>query len=133
MSMAKTAETPKSTSPAIVEVEEKNALGRAAVEERWLSKMAEKLPEEMKITARRDFAHEAAMAFFEAITELLKENVGSEGFKIRIPKFGKWEVHHKAARMRRNPKTGEKKMGSAFWKIKFVVSPEWRENIETIK
>lgn len=130
--MAK-AETKTAAAPAPVETEDKNALGRAAIEERWLAKMTELLPAEMKITARREFAHEAALAFFDVITELLKENAENDGFKIRVPKFGKWEVHHKAARMRRNPKTGEKKMGSAYRKIKFVVSPEWRDNIETVK
>ena len=65
-------------------------------------------------------AVETVNAVLNSILELLEANIHVDGFKLKIHGFGQFRVVHKEAKMIKVPKTGEKKMGQAKRKIKFI-------------
>jgi len=65
--------------------------------------------------------------FFQIIFENLKENK-----KVKIAKFGTFELRHKKSRVGRNPKTKEKKMISQRNVVLFKPSKELKNKINQI-
>lgn len=72
-------------------------------------------------------ATETVKAVLDSIMEVLAKGVDSDGFKLKLFGFGQFRVTHKPAKMVKNPRTGEKKMGSAKRKIKFLASSQMRD------
>ena len=65
--------------------------------------------------------------FFQIIFENLKENK-----KVKIAKFGTFELRHKKSRVGRNPKTKEKKMITQRNVVLFKPSKELKNKINQI-
>ena len=66
--------------------------------------------------------------FFQIIFESLKKNK-----KVKISKFGTFELRHKKSRIGRNPKTKEKKEISDRNVVLFKASKEFKDLINIIK
>ena len=65
--------------------------------------------------------------FLGCLEATLLENIESDGFAIKLNKFGKLTVRHRAASLRKIPLTGEIKMTSRKRKVKFVTLGKLRE------
>jgi DNA-binding protein HU-beta len=76
--------------------------------------------------------HEIPKVQSNALTSELFDIVAKElkrGTKIRVPGFGIFAVAHRAARMGRNPATGEAIKIKASKKVRFRVAKELKESI----
>ena len=62
----------------------------------------------------------------------LVENLGTDGFAMKLNKFGKLTVRHRPASLRKIPLTGETKLTSSKRKVKFVTLGKLRQ-LERVK
>ena len=62
------------------------------------------------------------------LEKTLLDNLDTDGFSIKLFKFGKLTIRHRAASLRKIPLTGEIKMTSRKRKVKFVTLGKLREN-----
>lgn len=69
-------------------------------------------------------AEKAVDCIFDSIVHTLKK-----GDEVSIAGFGKFSVKHKAARMARNPKTGEQVKVAASKAAKFTVAKALKETL----
>lgn len=104
---------PKTTTPA----ETVLVSGRQEI----VARVKEKLAIETTTQADR-----TVKAVFEAIVEELAANIGTDGFKLKIPGFGQYKVSHTEAKPRRIPATGEMKMTPGKRKVKFNTGADLR-------
>lgn len=70
-------------------------------------------------------------ASVKEILELMSENLAS-GERIEIRGFGSFSLHHRAPRMARNPKTGEKVKLEHKFLPHFKPGKELRERVNTL-
>jgi nucleoid DNA-binding protein len=61
------------------------------------------------------------------LEQTLLDNLETDGFVIKLNKFGKLTIRHRAASLRKIPLTGEIKMTSRKRKVKFVTLGKLRE------
>ncbi|MCA1021627.1 HU family DNA-binding protein [Halobacillus litoralis] len=59
-----------------------------------------------KVSEKSDLTKKASTEVVDAVLETILEKL-SEGEKVRLDKFGNFEVRERAARKGRNPQTGE--------------------------
>ena len=81
---------------------------------------------------RKNKAREIVLAVASCLEETLKENLGTDGFALKLHSFGKFTVRHRAASLRKIPLTGKVSMTSEKHKIKFVSLGELRK-LEKVK
>lgn len=62
-----------------------------------------------------------------SIVAVLSANIEVDGFTLKLPCFGKFEVRHKEGRMRRVPLTGQTQMTADERKVKFIPLARLRE------
>jgi nucleoid DNA-binding protein len=67
------------------------------------------------------------VAVVDALEETLTENLGQNGFSIKLGKFGKFSIRHRPGTHRRIPLTGETSMTSTKRKVKFVAIGRLRQ------
>jgi nucleoid DNA-binding protein len=61
------------------------------------------------------------------LEDTLLDNIETDGFSIKLNKFGKLTIRHRGASLRKIPLTGEIKMTSRKRKVKFVTLGRLRE------
>jgi nucleoid DNA-binding protein len=73
-----------------------------------------------------------AGAVVGALEETLTENIGQNGFSIKLGKFGKFSIRHQPGTYRRIPLTGETRMTSTKRKVRFVAIGRlrWLERVD---
>ena len=84
----------------------------------------------VKAALRLDTKKEAeivAGAVVSALEETLIENLGQDGYSIKLGKFGKFSIRHRPGTYRRIPLTGETRMTSTKRKVKFVAIGRLRQ------
>ena len=84
----------------------------------------------VKAVLRLDTKKEAeivAGAVVGALEETLIENLGQNGYSIKLSKFGKFSIRHRPGTYRKIPLTGETKMTSTKRKVKFVAIGRLRQ------
>jgi nucleoid DNA-binding protein len=62
-----------------------------------------------------------------SIVTVIRENIDTNGFTLKLPCFGKFEVRHKTGKMRRIPLTGKVQMTADKSKVKFIPLARLRE------
>jgi integration host factor subunit alpha len=72
------------------------------------------------------FSRKESAEVLEAVISIMKSTLES-GEKLKIPRFGNFEVRHKADRRGRNPKTGETITIPARRVLTFKPSPVLRQ------
>ena len=73
-------------------------------------------------------SYRESMELVNSVLDIVSERLPS-GEAVKIPSFGTFEVRGKAARVGRNPKTGEEHTVSARRAIVFRASPRLRDRI----
>ena len=63
----------------------------------------------------------------DSIVGVLATNIETNGFTVKLPCFGKFEVRHKEGKMRRIPLTGNVQMTADKRKVKFIPLTRLRE------
>ena len=63
----------------------------------------------------------------DSIVAVLAANIEVDGFTLKLPCFGKFEVRHKEGKMRRIPLTGKVQMTADKHKVKFIPLARLRE------
>jgi nucleoid DNA-binding protein len=63
----------------------------------------------------------------DSIVAELTENLDTDGFTLKLPSFGKFEVRHKQGKMRKIPLTGKTQMTADKRKVKFIPLSNFRE------
>lgn len=63
----------------------------------------------------------------DSIVTVIKENIDTNGFTLKLPSFGKFEVRHKTGKLRKIPLTGKVQMTADKRKVKFSVLSEFRQ------
>ena len=58
---------------------------------------------------------------------MIRENIDTNGFVLKLPSFGKFEVRHKTGKLRKIPLTGKVQMTAEKRKVKFTGLSEFRE------
>ena len=84
----------------------------------------------VKAVLRLDTKKEAGIvagAVVGALEETLIENLGQNGYSIKLGKFGKFSIRHRPGTYRKIPLTGESKMTSPKRKVKFVAIGRLRQ------
>jgi integration host factor subunit alpha len=74
------------------------------------------------------FTRSRAVDLVETMVDIIKDTLAS-GEELLISGFGKFYVRSKAARMGRNPKTGEEAVVSERRVVRFKCSPVLRDKI----
>ena len=74
------------------------------------------------------FTRSRAVDLVETMVDIIKDRLAS-GEELLISGFGKFYVRSKAARMGRNPKTGEEAVVSERRVVRFKCSPVLRDKI----
>ena len=64
-------------------------------------------------------ANNIVVAALDAIMGEITENINTDGFTLKLPRFGKFEVRHKQGKMRKIPLTGKTQMTADKRKVKF--------------
>ena len=83
----------------------------------------------VKAALRLDTKREAgiiASAVVRALEETLIDNIGHDGYSMKLGKFGKFSIRHRPGTYRRISLTGETKMTSTKRKVKFVAIGQLR-------
>jgi nucleoid DNA-binding protein len=62
-----------------------------------------------------------------SIVTVIRENIDTNGFVLKLPSFGKFEVRHKTGKLRKIPLTGKVQMTADKRKVKFTGLSEFRE------
>jgi nucleoid DNA-binding protein len=57
--------------------------------------------------------------FLGAIVGEITENINTDGFTLKLPSFGKFEVRHRQGKLRKIPLTGKPQMTADKRKVKF--------------
>ena len=63
----------------------------------------------------------------DSIADVIRENIDTEGFELKLPSFGKFVVRHKLGRLRRIPLTGRMQLTSNKRKVKFIPLSQFRD------
>ena len=63
----------------------------------------------------------------DSIVAVLTANIEVDGFTLKLPSFGKFEVRHKQGKMRKFPLTGKTQMTLDKRKVKFMPLARLRE------
>ena len=63
----------------------------------------------------------------DSILAVLTANIEVDGFTLKLPSFGKFEVRHKQGKMRKIPITGKIQMTADKRKVKFIPLVRLRE------
>ena len=63
----------------------------------------------------------------DSIVAEIAENIEVNGFTLKLPSFGKFEVRHKQGKMRKIPLTGKTQMTADKRKVKFFPLARLRE------
>jgi nucleoid DNA-binding protein len=66
-------------------------------------------------------------AVIDGIVAALRANIEIDGFTLKLPSFGKFEVRHKQGKMRKIPLTGKTQMTADKLKVKFVPLSNFRD------
>jgi nucleoid DNA-binding protein len=90
-----------------------------------LDLVVDKVKDALELMYRKD-AKETVDTVISCIEETLKENLGTNGFSIKLNSLGKLTVRHRAASLRKIPLTGETKMTSKKQKVKFITLGDLR-------
>lgn len=72
-------------------------------------------------------ANNIVVAVLDAIMGEITENIDTNGFTLKLPSFGKFEVRHKQGKMRKIPLTGKTQMTVDKRKVKFIPLARLRE------
>jgi len=67
-----------------------------------------------------------ASAVVRALEETLIDNIGHDGYSMKLGRFGKFSIRHRPGTYRKIPFTGETKMTSTKRKVKFVAIGQLR-------
>jgi nucleoid DNA-binding protein len=62
-----------------------------------------------------------------SIVTVIRENIDTNGFTLKLPGFGKFAVRHKTGKMRKIPLTGKVQMTADKRKVKFIPLTRLRE------
>jgi nucleoid DNA-binding protein len=76
---------------------------------------------------RKKAARDIVGKFIDCLEETLLDNLETDGFSVKLNKFGKLTIRHRAASLRKIPLTGEIKMTSRKRKVKFLTLGKLRE------
>jgi nucleoid DNA-binding protein len=63
----------------------------------------------------------------DSIVAVLTASIEVDGFTLKLPSFGKFEVRHKQGKMRKIPLTGKTQMTADKRKVKFIPLARLRE------
>jgi nucleoid DNA-binding protein len=63
----------------------------------------------------------------DSILAVLTANIDVDGFTLKLPSFGKFEVRHRQGKMRKVPLTGKIQMTADKRKVKFIPLARLRE------
>lgn len=88
--------------------------------------IAARVREELKLSSDREANH-YVNTVTDAIVAEIRENIEVNGFTLKLPGFGKFEVRHKQGKMRKIPLTGKTQMTADKRKVKFIPLSEIRE------
>jgi len=88
--------------------------------------LVEKVRQALGLETRREAAR-VASAVISCVEDTLVENLETDGFSIKLYKFGKLSVRHRPASLRRIPLTGETKITSRKRRVKLVVLGKLRK------
>jgi nucleoid DNA-binding protein len=72
-------------------------------------------------------ANDIVAAVLDAIAGEITEDIDTNGFTLKLPRFGKFEVRHKQGKMRKIPLTGKTQMTADKRKVKFIPLARFRE------
>ena len=62
----------------------------------------------------------------DSIVEVIRQNINTDGFELKLPSFGKFVVRHKQGTRRRIPLTGRIQQTADKRKVKFLPLSEFR-------
>ena len=63
----------------------------------------------------------------DAVVTVIRTNIDVNGYTLKLPKFGKFEVRHKIGKMRKIPLTGATQRTADKRKVKFIALSNIRE------
>jgi nucleoid DNA-binding protein len=63
----------------------------------------------------------------DCIMAQITDNIDTDGFTLKLPNFGKFEVRHKQGKMRKIPLTGKTRMTANKRKVKFLPLSNFRQ------
>ena len=95
-----------------------------------LEKLTEKVAKVFGVSKKA--AADLLGGVIQCIEDTLVDNLETDGFAIKLNKFGKLTVRHRPASLRKIPLTGETKLTSNKRKIKFVTLGQLRQ-LEKVK
>jgi nucleoid DNA-binding protein len=84
----------------------------------------------LALETKKESAHKIA-AVVQSLEATLLNNLGTNGFALKLGSFGKFSVKHKPGTLRKIPFTGEVKLTKASRKIRFISLGELRQR-ETV-
>jgi nucleoid DNA-binding protein len=86
---------------------------------------------ELNLSTKKE-AEELVNKLITCIEDTLIDNLGQDGFSMKLNSFGKFSIRHKPGIYRKIPFTGETKMTNAKRKVKFVTLGRLRQ-FEVVK
>jgi nucleoid DNA-binding protein len=88
--------------------------------------VAEKVRYELNLSADRE-ADKVVKVVLNTIVAVIRENIDTDGFTLKLPGFGKFTVRHKIGRARMLPLMGKVMMTANKRKVKFTPLQSFRE------
>jgi nucleoid DNA-binding protein len=81
---------------------------------------------ELNLSSDRE-ADNIVNVVLHSIVSEIATNIEVDGFTLKLPSFGKFEVRHKQGKMRKIPLTGKTQMTADKRKVKFIPLARLRE------
>jgi nucleoid DNA-binding protein len=90
---------------------------RASLSGRY--ELALRVQQSLALTTKKDAEH-VVNVVIDSLEATLLNNLGADGFTLKLGSFGKFSVRHRAGILRKIPFTGKTILTADKWKVRFV-------------